>query len=1016
MVLHDVEPHIITLLSLSVASGAGITAYSHGKRSEPTHLSYGELRALATQKACFLQCYMGIVPGKIILLHFQDHLENIIWFWASIIAGCLPALSTALVNSSEGRVSHFRHLYRLLLDPIVVTNQELVSRDFAENEILQVVAVEALEDSKFCKLIDAARHQTHNLANVLSTGLPDDDVNGPTAKSLDDTRNILAESINGATNGLANDVENDGINGHTEIAVKRLTDGLSHCHTNSHKNLATCSTEGVAVLMLTSGSTGNAKAVCLTHKQLFAAITGKLSGMPLPQGSALLNWVALDHVASLVEIHLCAMYAGLNQVHVPAVEVLGNPLLFLRLLSKHRVARTFAPNFFLDKLQRVLDTVSAQDTQDINLYHLLYIASGGELNNVHVCARVTEHLTRLGITDANIITPGFGMTETCAGAIFNRNCPDLDIEARREFAALGKCVPGIDMRIAPISDAHIQSKMRDSSSVAEGGLEIQGPIVFERYFNDDPATRNAFTNDGWFKTGDLARIDSDGNLKLVGRSKELIIINGIKYLPHELEVAIDQARIRGVTQSFVVCFAHRPSGSNTEHIFVLYQHAYDTNDSAARMETLHSIIRIVMRFAGARPHVLPLTPGRLEKTALGKLSRAKIQASLAQGQYGDQESFNVQMLQSYRGSHFSEPQNDAESALMTVVAESLGLDNLEMGIDTFILDTGISSVDLIRLKSACEKAYEIDDIPMITILTNTTIRSLASAIKRLQVSKYEGKYNPVVTVQYNGSQTPLWLIHPGIGEILVFLGLAQHFPDQPIHALRARGFNPGEEAFKDLIDVVATYYHALKKQQPHGPYAIAGYSYGRMLAFEITKILSANGDTVQFLGVFNLPPHIKDRMRMLDWTAGLLHIAHFCGVITEQHSEELVDELRKLPEPEQVKKLLAESDQQRCAELALTPLSLSTWIKVAWSLQKIGWEYDPSGSVANMDVFYCQPLKIVARTRKEYRETKLSHWADFVGGGVRFHEVDGEHYTMIGPDHVMKFQQTLKGALAARGL
>ncbi len=216
--------------------------------------------------------------------------------------------------------------------------------------------------------------------------------------------------------------------------------------------------------------------------------------------------------------------------------------------------------------------------------------------------------------------------------------------------------------------------------------------------------------------------------------------------------------------------------------------------------------------------------------------------------------------------------------------------------------------------------------------------------------------------------------------------------------------------------MVATYYHALKKQQPHGPYAIAGYSYGSMLAFEITKILSANGDTVQFLGVFNLPPHIKDRMRMLDWTAGLLHIALFCGVITEQRSEELVDELRKLPDPEQVKKLLAESDQQRCAELALTPLSLSTWIKVAWSLQKIGWQYDPSGSVANMDVFYCQPLKIVARTRNEYRETKLSHWADFVRGGVRFHEVDGEHYTMIGPDHVMKFQQTLKGALAARGL
>lgn len=496
------------------------------------------------------------------------------------------------------------------------------------------------------------------------------------------------------------------------------------------------------------------------------------------------------------------------------------------------------------------------------------------------------------------------------------------------------------MRVSPFADAHSENTNTNGFLNTEGVLEIRGPIVFEKYFNDDQATREAFTQDGWFKTGDLATIDRSGGLRLVGRSKELIIINGIKYLPHELEAAIDQARIPGITQSFVVCFAHRPSRSNTEEIYVLYQHEYDPNDSQARMETLHSIIRVVMLFAGARPRVLPLDSGRLEKTTLGKLSRAKIQASLMQGQYKDQEALNARMLQSYRAAHFSKPQNDVERTLMTTFANNLPLDDMEMSTDTFILDTGISSVDLIRLKSAIQTAFEITNIPIITILTNTTIRSLASAIIRLQASRYDNEYDPVVTLQYNGSKIPLWLIHPGIGEILVFLGLVKYFPDRPVHALRARGFNPGEKPFNSLTDVVTTYYRALKKQQPRGPYAIAGYSYGSMLAFEISKILEANGDTVQFLGSFNLPPHIKERMHMLDWTAGLLHIAHFCGIITEQRSEELADELRKLPQPEQVVKLLAESNQQRCAELALTRESLWTWTKVAWSLQKIGWEYD----------------------------------------------------------------------------
>ena len=1005
MTLLTAEPHIATLFDLCTTEQAGIIIHTHGEPLKPARLRYRELRALVMHKADLLRRYQRIAPGKIVLIHLKSHLENIIWFWASIFADCVPAMSTPIINNSEGRASHFKHLYRLLLDPIVLTKQELISSDFAENDLLRVVTIEDVEGFRRPESETTAQSQINSLVNVLLHGHPNVPVNGH-----------IGKFANGTTDDLANHPANSVIKGYPAVWKSGSTSGLVNGHQNSHTNGATCSTNGVAFLMLTSGSTGNAKAVCLTHKQLFAAIRGKLSVMPLPQGSALLNWIALDHVASLVEIHLCAMFAGVDQIHVPAAEILGNPLLFLRLLSEHRVSRSFAPNFFLHKLQDVLGTVSAQDTQAIDLGHLLYIASGGEPNNVDTCARVTEHLKRMGVPSENVVTPGFGMTETCAGAIFNRNCPGIDIEAGNAIAALGTCVPGISMRVSPIAHTSAGTTATKGSCSVEGALEIRGLIVFERYFNNDEATRDAFTPDGWFKTGDLATIDASGNLKLTGRSKEMIIVNGVKYLPYELEGAIDQARIPGVSQSFVVCFANRLSNSSTEEIYVIYQHEYHTGDSEARMKTLHSIVRTVMLFAGARPRVLPLPSGRLNKTTLGKLSRAQTQASLAQGQYKDQEVLNTQMLQSYRDAHHLEPQDDIERTLMTVLIDTLKIDDLELGIDTLILDTGVSSVELIRLKSATEKAFGIVDVPIITILTNTTIRALALVIKKIQTSQYECDYSPVVTIQPEGPKTPLWLIHPGIGEILVFLGLVQYFPDRPIHTLRARGFTPGEQPFNCLNDVVMTYYSALKNQQPHGPYAIAGYSYGSMLAFEITKLLEANNDTVQFLGSFNLPPHIKDRMSQLDWTAGVLHIAHFCGILTEQRSEELVDELRQLSQREQVAKVLAESDQQRCAELALTRESLSTWTNVAFSLQKIGWEYEPSGSVSHMDVFYCQPLKIVARSREEYRNTKLSRWADFVREGVGFHEVDGEHYTMIGPDHVHTFQQTLKKVLAARGL
>ena len=1005
MAAPNAEPHIVTLLDLCTTKETGVTIYARGDQSKPAYLSYSDLRNLATQKADLLRRYLGPIPGKIVLIHFRSHLENITWFWASVLANCVPVLSTPLVNTSEGRASHFKHLHRLLLDPVVITKKELASTDFAENSLLRIASIEDVEGLECAKSKTAEQTQANSLANVLlstqANVLVNDHIDIPTT---------------GTTTMPATCRTNRHIKSCTEVSTSDSTSESLDGHPNNHMNGARSHAESIAILMLTSGSSGNAKAVCLTHKQVFAAIKGKLSMMPLPQGSALLNWIALDHVASLVEIHLCAMFAGLDQVHVPATEILAKPLLFLRLLSEHRVSRTFAPNFFLLKLQNVLDTATAQDIQSIDLSRLLYVASGGEPNNVDTCARVTKHLVRLGVPNKNTITPGFGMTETCAGAIFNRNCPVIDIEAGSDFAALGKCVPGIQMRISQTSHQVCISMDTDRSSSTEGALEIRGPIVFERYFNNDEATRDAFTLDGWFKTGDLATIDASGYLRLVGRSKELVTVNGVKYYPHELEGAIDQAGIPGVTQCFVVCFANRSSDSSTEGVYVIYQQEYNIDDSEARMVTLHAIISTVMLFAGARPRVLPLRPGQLNKTTLGKISRTRVQASLEQGDYRDQEAFNDRMLQSYREAHLLEPQNDIERTLMAIFMDDARIGGLDMGIDTLILDTGVSPVDLIRLKIATEKAFDITDIPITTMLTNTSIRSLASAVQELQMPQYRGNYKPVITLQPNGPKTPLWLIHPGNGEILVFLGLVPYFPDRPIHALRTRGFDPGAEPFSSLTDIVTNYYHAMKKQQPHGPYAIAGYSYGGMLAFEISKLLEANGDTVQFLGSFNLPPHVKDRMRMPDRTAGLLHIAHFCGIITEGRSEELTNELRGLPQPVQVAKLLAASDQQRCAELALTPESLLQWTNVAWSLQKIGWEYDPSGSVAQMDVFYSQPLKVDARTREEYRDTEPNRWAEFVRGDVRFHEVDGEHYTMIGVEHVHGFQKTLKKALAARGL
>lgn len=102
------------------------------------------------------------------------------------------------------------------------------------------------------------------------------------------------------------------------------------------------------------------------------------------------------------------------------------------------------------------------------------------------------------------------MTETCAGSIYNaQDCPVYDVQQGHHFASLGVCIPGMDIRFS-----------------ADGELQLRGNVVFQKYYNNEEDSALAFTEDGWFKTGDIGCLDKRGYLHLTGREKDLIIVNG----------------------------------------------------------------------------------------------------------------------------------------------------------------------------------------------------------------------------------------------------------------------------------------------------------------------------------------------------------------------------------------------------------------------------------------------------------------------------------------------------------
>lgn len=777
----------------------------------------------------------------------------------------------------------------------------------------------------------------------------------------------------------------------------------------SPKVAKTKSRDDPAIFMLTSGSSGNAKAVCLRHGQLLTALQGKSMHHGTTPDDTFLNWIGMDHVANLSEIHLHAMSLGAEQVHVQAADLLEKPLSFLSLMHKHRVGYTFAPNFFLAALRRQLEdnSESVFEARYFDLSSLKALISGGEANLVETCAALTDQMRQYN-TKGDVIRPGFGMTETCAGSIYGKTCPTYDLENKLEFTSLGTCIPGLEMRV--ITTDGMEARPNEI-----GQLQLYGPVVFKGYFNNPQATKESFIDDGWFITGDRALKDSKGNLQLAGRAKESIIINGVKYFPHELETALEEAEIPGTSPSYNVVFPHRPKGSDTETLCVVYLPTYDPQDTKARTQTIDAITKVTSMTCGVRPHeTIPLELSHLPKPSLGKISRAKVRAAFESGTYLDIQKVNNQAIIEYRIAQREGPANPTEELILALFVRRFNLPADEVGVGSSLFELGVSSIDLISFKQQLQDELKLnEEIPLILVLTNPTIRGMAEALKSMSGPQ---EYNPVVTLQKQGTKAPLWLVHPSVGEVLVFLNLAKYITDRPVYALRARGFNEGEKYFESIAETVSIYHQHMKSVQPKGPYAIAGYSFGSMLAFEISKVLESQGDEVRFMGCFNLPPHIKMRMNQLDWIEVVLNLSYFLDLMTEEHAVEISPAMHTLKNEEVLDYIMDIAPVARLTELSLDRKKLSTWASLAHSMQYAARDYDPSGSIATMDIFYAIPLAQVAKNKQDWVANHLSKWSDYIREPPRFHEVGGAHYTMMGPEYVLTFQKTLQTVMADRGL
>jgi thioesterase domain-containing protein len=289
------------------------------------------------------------------------------------------------------------------------------------------------------------------------------------------------------------------------------------------------------------------------------------------------------------------------------------------------------------------------------------------------------------------------------------------------------------------------------------------------------------------------------------------------------------------------------------------------------------------------------------------------------------------------------------------------------------------------------------------------VRALGAHIASVSGDATEREYDPIVPLQLTGRKTPLFCIHPAVGEVLVYVNLAKYFVnDRPFYALRARGFDPGENYFNTLEEVVQAYVQAIRRYQPHGPYCIAGYSFGGIAGFEVAKALEAQGERVAFFCSIDMPPYVTEPITP-DYCA--ISLAYFLALIDKEKMLQMIGRFRG-SDPDLCEQLVKHAPPQRLAQLNLNLSKFRPWAALTYSLGRIAKSYEPGGNIEQVSVFFTRPPATAGHDwLKGWVDVQIKRWDAHSRCPVRYVEVAGEHASLMDAQHVATFQAVLRSEL-----
>jgi fatty-acyl-CoA synthase len=386
--------------------------------------------------------------------------------------------------------------------------------------------------------------------------------------------------------------------------------------------------DDIAFLQYSSGSTRFPHGVVITHRALLNNLAAHGHGMKVVETDRCISWLPWYHDMGLVGCMLSPMANQISADYLKTEDFARRPLAWLDLISRNEgTTGSYSPTFGYDICaRRVSSQTNVAERFDLSRWRVA--GNGADMIRPDVMQAFVDAFAPAGF-DPKAFLPSYGLAEATLAVTLMPPGEGIVVELVEETLLSG----GDEQRRdrpqryrsivncgKPVRDMEVAIRDEDGSPLpprAIGKVFARGPSIMAGYFRDEEATAACLDADGWLDTGDMGYL-SDGYLYIVGRAKDMIIINGKNHWPQDIEWAVEQ--LPGFKAGDIAAFSiTTPGGEETPAVLVQCR----TSDAEERGRLRDEIRERVRSITGMNCVIELVPPRTLPRTSSGKLSRAK---------------------------------------------------------------------------------------------------------------------------------------------------------------------------------------------------------------------------------------------------------------------------------------------------------------------------------------------------------------------------------------------------------